>query len=205
MRRFSVRGLMLFIVVVAVGVASLRNANVYWAAGLSIAALMALATSIAGALILRGRERCAWTGFAVFTGVYLVFAGFSEFSDSFRNSFGTTVALTQLQSPSDDLRDAMNTRRKLLRQLSTNVRPGSLEDTGLSIQLTNLGFQLGTLPRSGNAWLNWLPGAATPTLFSASDIACSHCSLVSSEPWSGRSSTLDANEAKLSLPRGIIG
>jgi hypothetical protein len=86
MRRFSVRSLMVLIVGAAVGLAALRNANVYWAAGMSIAVLMALATSIASALILRGREQCASTGFAVFSGVYLVFA-VTEFSNSFQNSF----------------------------------------------------------------------------------------------------------------------
>jgi hypothetical protein len=87
MRRFSIRGLMVLIVGAAVGFAALRNADTYWAAGMSIAVLMALATSIASALILRGREQCAWTGFAVFSGVYLVFAAFTEFSNTLQNSF----------------------------------------------------------------------------------------------------------------------
>ena len=71
MRRFSVRSLMLFIVGAAVGLAALRNANAYWPSATATVVVVAVATSVMGALTLRGRERYEWAGFAVFSGAYL--------------------------------------------------------------------------------------------------------------------------------------
>ena len=93
MRRFSVRSLMVFIVGAAVGLAALRNADVYWAGGMFIADLAALATSLVGIIILRGRERCAWAGFGVFTGMYLLFTLGNVLSEDLESRMITTAAL----------------------------------------------------------------------------------------------------------------
>jgi hypothetical protein len=64
MRRFSVRSLMAFIFVSAVGLAALRNPNDVWAGAMLLVALAAVGIAVLGALILRGRERCWWLGSA---------------------------------------------------------------------------------------------------------------------------------------------
>ena len=69
MRRFSVRSLMAFIFVCAIGLAALRNANDLWAGAMLFVALAAFALAVHGAVILRGRERSWWGLAAAVTGV----------------------------------------------------------------------------------------------------------------------------------------
>jgi hypothetical protein len=71
MRGFSIRTLMAVIVVSAVGLAALRNANDWWAGLLLLLALVAFGSAVLGAIFLRGRDRAWWTGFALFCGGYL--------------------------------------------------------------------------------------------------------------------------------------
>jgi hypothetical protein len=74
MRRISIRGLMTIIVVSAVGLAALRNANDLWAAMIFLVAAAAVGVAVLGALFSRGGKRAWWTGFALFGGGYLVAA-----------------------------------------------------------------------------------------------------------------------------------
>jgi hypothetical protein len=97
MRRFSVRTLMILIVGAAVGLAALRNADDFWAPATATVVVVAIATSVMGALTLRGRERYTWAGFAVFSSIYLVAAVATESFASFV-SFGPTAALEYVQS-----------------------------------------------------------------------------------------------------------
>jgi hypothetical protein len=101
MRRFSVRSVMVLIVGAAVGLAALRNANFFWASASATAVVVAVATSVVGALTLRGPERYAWAGFAVFCGLYLAVTVGSVFSDPFKESLGTVAALNYVQSHAD--------------------------------------------------------------------------------------------------------
>ena len=71
MRRHSIRTLMAFIVVSAIGLAALRRADEFWAGMLLMAALAAVGAAVLGAAILQGRERAWWAGFAFFGGGYL--------------------------------------------------------------------------------------------------------------------------------------
>ncbi len=71
MRRLSVRSLMAFILVAAIGLAALRNPSDLWAAVMLLVALVAVGIAVLGAVILRGRERCWSLGFALFSGGYL--------------------------------------------------------------------------------------------------------------------------------------
>ena len=93
MRRFSVRSLTAFIVVAAIGLAALRNANDLWAGMLLLLALAAAAIAMMGAVILRGGERYWWAGFAFFGGGYVAVAVGPWLSDTFQPQLGTTQVL----------------------------------------------------------------------------------------------------------------
>jgi hypothetical protein len=93
MQRTSVRGLMALIVVCAVGLAALRNANALWAGMLPLAALAAVGVAVLGAVILRGKERDWWLGFALFGGGYLGVTIGPLLSDSVQRQPGTTHLL----------------------------------------------------------------------------------------------------------------
>ena len=71
MRCFSIRTLMTIIVLSAIGLAALRNANDWWAGVMLLLALVAFGTATLGAIFLQGRDRAWWTGIALFCGGYL--------------------------------------------------------------------------------------------------------------------------------------
>src|SRR5262249_32339246 len=62
---------MAFIVVSAVGLAALRNANELWAGLMLLFTLEAVGAAILGVILTRGRERAWWLGFAFFGAGYL--------------------------------------------------------------------------------------------------------------------------------------
>jgi hypothetical protein len=172
MRRISVRSLMVVIVGTAVGLAGLRNANKYWAAVILTGVELAVATSVVGALALRGREQCGWAGFAVFSGVYLVVAIGNIFPDEFKESLGTTAALKYIQSQVTDQLSALVTQRHRA-QLAQEIR--ELQDAGGSnariAKLTNVLSKVDTAikiqqaaPAPAIRWL-WLPGATNGNEF----------------------------------------
>ncbi len=97
MRRISIRSLMVFVVVSAVGLAALRNANELWAGTMPLVALAAMGAALLGAVILRGRERCWWAGFAFFCGGYLAIAVAPWLNDNFQPQLGTTQLLDHVQ------------------------------------------------------------------------------------------------------------
>ncbi len=71
MRRFSIRTLMALIAGSAVGLAALRNANDLWARVMMMLALGLVCVAGLWAILLRGRERAWWLGFAVLGCTYL--------------------------------------------------------------------------------------------------------------------------------------
>jgi hypothetical protein len=97
MRRFSIRGLMAFVVISAVGLAALRNAGDLWAGMLLLFALASVGAAVMGAFILQGRDRYWWAGFAFFGGGYLALAVGPWLSDAFQPQLGTTHLLDQIQ------------------------------------------------------------------------------------------------------------
>jgi uncharacterized protein YcfJ len=106
MSRLSIRSLMSFVVVSAVGLAALKNASDLSAGMMLLAALAALGAATLGATILRGKERCWWAGFAVFSGGYLALAVGPWFSENFRPHLVTTHLLTYAQQKRTDLSKA---------------------------------------------------------------------------------------------------
>jgi hypothetical protein len=98
MRRFSIRRLMIFIVVSAIGLAALRNANELWAETMLMTALIAVGVAILGAVFSRGRERAWWVGFALFGGCYLTLSDAPWIGDAFRHRLITTSLLGDLRN-----------------------------------------------------------------------------------------------------------
>jgi hypothetical protein len=96
MRRFSIRRLMAFVFLSSVGLAALRNAGELWAGMMLLAALTAVGVALMGAVILRGKERYWWAGFAFFGGGYLALAIGPWLSDTMQPRLGTTHLLGQL-------------------------------------------------------------------------------------------------------------
>jgi hypothetical protein len=97
-RRFSVRTLMAFVLVCAIGLAALRNANEIWASVMLLIAFGAAATALVNALIFRGKKRYGWTGFAIFSGGYLGISLGPLLNAPYNSHLGTTAALDYVQS-----------------------------------------------------------------------------------------------------------
>ena len=98
MRRFSIRSLMAVVVVSAVGLAALRNANEQWAGTMLLVVLAAVGVAVVGAALMRGRERAWWLGFAVFAGLYLALSVGPWVGDAFRHQLATTHWLVELRN-----------------------------------------------------------------------------------------------------------
>jgi hypothetical protein len=71
MRRISIRTLMVLIAGSAVGLAALRNANEVWARVMMMLVVGLVCVAGLRAILLRGRERAWWLGFAVLGCTYL--------------------------------------------------------------------------------------------------------------------------------------
>ena len=71
MRRFTIRGLMGSVIVLALAFAALRNADDYWAGGVVFVTLALMATAVLAIFYERGRSQAGWLGFLVFGGSYL--------------------------------------------------------------------------------------------------------------------------------------
>ena len=80
MRRFTILSLMGLVLVLALAIAALRNANDYWAGGLLLTTPLLLCGALVGASCGEGRSRARRLGFAVFGWAYfaLAFLGLSE-------------------------------------------------------------------------------------------------------------------------------
>jgi hypothetical protein len=72
MRRFSIRAIMAVVVVCAVGLAALINANNWWTGIIPLVSLASVGVAVLGAVILSGRARYWWLGYSLFSGVYLM-------------------------------------------------------------------------------------------------------------------------------------
>jgi hypothetical protein len=77
--RFSIAGLLAFVLVCGLGLAALKAASGMWASVTVTVAAVALLTSIVGAA--KGRNRAGWFGFAVFGWGYLVLNFMPGFKD----------------------------------------------------------------------------------------------------------------------------
>src|SRR5689334_9877107 len=78
--RYSLAGLMVAVLVAAVGLAALRFATPMWASSVHTVFLGLLLAALLGACLATGRARAGWLGFAVFGWGYLLFGFTSWFS-----------------------------------------------------------------------------------------------------------------------------
>jgi hypothetical protein len=93
MHRFSIRTLMAVVLISAVGLAALTNANDLWAGLTMLGAMAATGAAVLGAFILRGRERCWCAGFAFFSTGYLMLVVGPWLGDSFQPRRTATQAI----------------------------------------------------------------------------------------------------------------
>jgi hypothetical protein len=98
MRRFSISSIMGLILIIAVGVAALRNADEIWAGIILMVALGMGGVAILGVLHSRGRDRAWWAGFTIFAWGYLVLAFGPWFAVQIRPRLATTLLLDYLHS-----------------------------------------------------------------------------------------------------------
>ncbi len=116
---------MVLVLISAVGLAALRSASDLWAGMMLLFALAAVGIAVMAAVILRGRERYWWAGFAFFAGGYLALAVGPWLSDTFQPQLGTTHLLRYVHvrlSPdaawtAAEFQELDNLRMKLIAQL----------------------------------------------------------------------------------------
>src|SRR5688500_1209379 len=70
--RFTIAIIMGIVLLIALGLAALREANVLWASGLYTLTLTSLCTAVLGSMAGRGRARMTWAGFAAVGWSYLL-------------------------------------------------------------------------------------------------------------------------------------
>jgi hypothetical protein len=92
MRRFSIVGMMSFVLVCSICLAALRNANELWAGILLLLTLTMLGISLLGIFYLRGEDRAWWLGYSLFGGGYMLLA----FGPWFREQVGPSLGTTQV-------------------------------------------------------------------------------------------------------------
>jgi hypothetical protein len=92
MRRFTILGVMGFVLVLAVGLAALRGANDYWAGGFLTTTPLLFCLALLGALCGRPEKRPGRLGFVVLGGGYFALA-FLGLSDANLNKLPTSQAL----------------------------------------------------------------------------------------------------------------
>jgi hypothetical protein len=146
MRRFSIRALMAVIVVSAVGLAALRNANDWWAGIMLLLALVAFGTALLGAIFLQGRNRAWWTGFALFCGGYLALTLVPVVSTEIAPKLLTTQLLDYVHSQTKasasnafrtSLTEYQKTRRQLLNSEQRTQDPNGPLLVAARAKLTN--------------------------------------------------------------------
>jgi hypothetical protein len=96
MRRFSILSLMAFVLVSAIGLAAVRNANEKWEGAMLLIALTAVGIAILGAVLTRGKDQAWWIGFALFSGGYLLLTFAPALSREVVSKLGTTHLLEEV-------------------------------------------------------------------------------------------------------------
>jgi hypothetical protein len=98
MPRFSISGLMAIVLVSAIGLAALRNANDVWAGIMLLLALALGGVALLGVLYVRGRNKAWWAGFALFEASYLALAFGPWCATEIQPKLATTILLGYVHS-----------------------------------------------------------------------------------------------------------
>ena len=163
MRRISIRAMMAIVVVCAVAIAALRNADDYWASGMLLATPLLFGVALIGAACGEERARAQWLGFAILGGCYfvLVFLGPSDANIARLPTAQHLAFLHQKVSPTSSSTFVVTTDRPLGRQRWSRT-PSSLS---LHVVSSPTAAQSsGTI--AGTSWASLLPGAADIRAFS---------------------------------------
>jgi hypothetical protein len=176
MRHVSIRSLMALIVVAAIGLAALRNANDLWSGMLLLFALTAVGIGIMGAVILRGGERCWWGGFAFFCGGYLALAIGPWLNDRFQPQLGTMYLLEYVHakvasSPISTFDVSRADGSSVLFRVTTGDGAVHSRKVANSVYNSTPGKDLLASITPANRWLAALPGAANHDQF----LRVGHC------------------------------
>jgi hypothetical protein len=199
MPRFSLSAVMGFVLVSAVGLAALRNANEVWVGILLMLVAGMVGVALLGVFFERGRNNAWWAGFAVFAGSYLTLAFGPWCKDQIQPKLATTqffgyvhsqITLSSTSEPS--INELLNVRlnslleeQRYLQRLVTN--PDDLSLKLMQNKVNDLKAQLGgsTKPAASYArtkvWQFLLPGASTGESF----IQVAHCLFAILAGWLG--------------------
>ena len=190
MRRFSILGMMSFVLALGVALAALRNASELWADLLLLLDLAAVGTAILGVIFLRCKERAWWLGFGLFGGGYLILAFTPGLADLTQPKLGLShvLAYVHLQvpplstPPPGDFRELLEKRRALKTRLEDALRttrnPSDPAIKRPAMQLERIESQIASIQGFGgassvsasktthssssisNPWQSLFPGAA---------------------------------------------
>lgn len=89
--RFAIKQLIVFITVIAIGLAAFSHPTVWWSLVVATLFITLLLTAILGSLLRRGSKRAFWIGFAVFGLAYLAPAWMSGESNNQSNMYHLLV------------------------------------------------------------------------------------------------------------------
>ncbi len=129
--RFSIRGLMIIIMVLAVAFAALRTPSRIWANAWFSLALGGITIAIPAAVVRRGDRRAFWIGFAVCGWVYFLFALSPIVSEQTYHQLVTTTVL-DLAAP------YIVNNQYLLRTYMLAINPPSAPESPTPWQVWNL-------------------------------------------------------------------
>jgi hypothetical protein len=177
MRRFTILSLMGLVLVLALAIAALRNANDYWAGGLLLATPLLLSAALIGASCGEGRSRAPRLGFAVFGGAYfaLAFLGLSEGNLAKLPTSWLLMSIHQRVAPPQTftyiITGTMSGQTGQGTILSGNASPGPITGPITSTITTTPNAQWISAnspgPGVSQGWKAILPGAANYDAFSA--------------------------------------
>lgn len=170
MRRLSIRTLMAFVLIFAVGLAALRNANDLWAGVMLLFALAVVGVAVIGGVILRGRERCWWAGFAFFGGGYLALAIGPWFGSADQSRLVTTHLLESVRAKvvtSNIARFEMSALDRSSVRLRVMTDDGGVITKTMAKSVVNSTSHSDLLASMtpANRWHSALPGAANHESF----------------------------------------
>jgi hypothetical protein len=172
MRRFTILGLMLFILAVAISVTALRNADEYWAGGLILGTALLIATAALGAFYHSGRRRASRLGFTIFAGGYFILA-FLGLSDQNLNKLPTSWLLLyvhQRVSPPQTFNLTYAGPPQPPRRVATvasNISPAFVANAATPTPPMQITLTAATTVNSSARWTALVPGAANYDEFSA--------------------------------------
>ena len=167
MRRISIRGLMAFVVVSAVAIAALRNADDYWASAMILATPLLLGVALIAAVWGEERSRARRLGFAILGGGYFALAFLGLREPDLRR-----LPTSQLLSTIHDLAVPPQVYTITLTTTRSPTSTSTIEFTNSKPFPLNLGTTTAittSVPATliaPNRWNSLLPGAANYEAFS---------------------------------------